>query len=140
MSGSVLAVILIPIVVAVGLAALIWMLFHAHRHRRHGRGGAPNRTVTGGSSAGIPGSRCLTGTPRRMKPQPRSKAAAAGGSRKVGRSSYRRVERGVMAASIRGSPVVPTVGSEAGPGWSGKNCPLPTRGHGHRARLASRAG
>ena len=32
MSGSALAVILIPIVVAAGLAALIWMLFHAHRH------------------------------------------------------------------------------------------------------------
>src|SRR5437016_5982821 len=45
-----------------------------------------------------------------------------------------------MAASICGSPVVPAVGPEASPDWSGRNWPLPARGHGHRARLASRAG
>ena len=32
------------------------------------------------------------------------------------------------------------MGSETRPGRSGKNCPLPARGHGYRARLVSRAG
>jgi hypothetical protein len=76
MSGSALAVILIPIVVAAGFAALIWMLFHAHRHPRQGGGGAPNRTVTGGSSAGIPASRCFAGDA-----PPKEAAAAEQGSR-----------------------------------------------------------
>jgi hypothetical protein len=76
MSGSALAVILIPIVVAAGFAALIWMLFHAHRHPRQGGGGAPNRTVTGGIVRGHPRQQM----PRRDAP-PKEAAAAEQGSR-----------------------------------------------------------
>jgi hypothetical protein len=76
MSGSALAVILIPIVVAAGLAALIWMLFHTHRHPRQGGGGAPNRTVTGGIVRGHPRQQM----PRRDAP-PKEAAAAEQGSR-----------------------------------------------------------
>lgn len=56
MSGSTLAIILIPIVVAVGLVVWISMVFHADRHpRQPRRGGAPDREVTGGIFQGDPG-------------------------------------------------------------------------------------
>jgi flagellar basal body-associated protein FliL len=56
MSGSILAIILIPIVVAACLVALVAMVFHADRHpHRLGRGDAPDREVTGGIFRGDPG-------------------------------------------------------------------------------------
>jgi hypothetical protein len=61
MSGSTLAIILIPIVVAAGLVVWISMVFHADRHpHRLGRGGAPDREVTGG---------IFQGDPRQMTPR-----------------------------------------------------------------------
>jgi hypothetical protein len=72
MLGSTLAVIVIPIVVAAGLFVFIWMVFHADRHPRQGRSGAPNRTVTGGM---------FRGDPRQQMPHrdaPPEEAAAAG--------------------------------------------------------------
>jgi hypothetical protein len=49
MSGSTLAIILIPIVVAISLVVWISMVFHADRHpHKLGRGGAPGHDVTGG--------------------------------------------------------------------------------------------
>jgi len=49
MTGSTLAAVLIPIVIAVALAAWLVMVFHAKNHPRvSGRGDAPDREVTGG--------------------------------------------------------------------------------------------
>jgi hypothetical protein len=49
MTGSTLAVFLIPIVIAVALGAWLVMVFHAKNHPRvSGRGDAPDREVTGG--------------------------------------------------------------------------------------------
>jgi hypothetical protein len=76
MSGPVLAAILIPIVVAVALFVFIWMVFHAERHPRQRRGGAPNRTVTGGIFRGDPRQQ----VPRRNAP-PAETTAAEQGSR-----------------------------------------------------------
>jgi hypothetical protein len=53
MSGSTLAIVLIPIVVAVGLVVWISMVVHADRHpQQPARGGAPDREVTGGMFQG----------------------------------------------------------------------------------------
>jgi hypothetical protein len=79
MSGSTLAVILIPIVVAVGLFVFIWMVFHGDRHPEQGRGGAPDRTVTGGIFRGDPRQQ----TPRRDAP-PKEAAAAGQDTRRHG--------------------------------------------------------
>ena len=76
MSGSVQAVIVIPIVVAAGLFVFIWMVFHADRHPQQGRGGAPNRTVTGGIFRGDPRQQ----TPHREAP-PKEAVAAKQDSR-----------------------------------------------------------
>jgi hypothetical protein len=75
MSGSVLAVVLIPIVVAAALFVFIWMVFHADRHPRQGRGGAPNRTVTGGIFRGDPRQQ----VPHRDAPPKEAAAAEQGG-------------------------------------------------------------
>jgi len=49
MTGSTLAVVLIPIVIAVALVAWLVMVFHAKNHPQvSGRGDAPDREVTGG--------------------------------------------------------------------------------------------
>jgi hypothetical protein len=49
MTGSTLAIVLIPIVVAVALAAWLVMVFHAKNHPQvSDRGDAPDREVTGG--------------------------------------------------------------------------------------------
>jgi hypothetical protein len=54
-SGSTLAVILIPVVVAVCLAVWIAMVFRADRHPdSSGPGSAPDREVTGGIFRGDP--------------------------------------------------------------------------------------
>ncbi|HEY1616844.1 MAG TPA: hypothetical protein VGG25_04460 [Streptosporangiaceae bacterium] len=56
MSGSILAIVLIPVVVVAGLAAWIIMVFRADRHPRFSRrGGVPDREVTGGIFQGDPG-------------------------------------------------------------------------------------
>jgi hypothetical protein len=55
MTGSTLALILIPVVVAVGLVVWITMVYHADRHpHQAGRRGAPDREVTGGIFQGDP--------------------------------------------------------------------------------------
>ncbi len=54
MSGSPLALIVIPIVVAAGLFVFIALVFHAERHPGPGRGGTPNRDITGGIFHGDP--------------------------------------------------------------------------------------
>jgi hypothetical protein len=55
MTGSTLAVIIIPIVVAVALFVWIMMVFHADRHPTPGqRGEAPDRDITGGIFHGDP--------------------------------------------------------------------------------------
>jgi hypothetical protein len=49
MTGSTLAVILIPVVIAVALVVWLVMVFHAKNHPRVAdRGDAPDREVTGG--------------------------------------------------------------------------------------------
>lgn len=56
MSGSTLAIVLIPVVVAAGLAVWMIMVFRADRHPRFSRrGGIPDREVTGGIFQGDPG-------------------------------------------------------------------------------------
>jgi hypothetical protein len=73
MSGSTLAVILIPVVVAICLAVWIAMVFRADRHpHSSGRGGAPDREVTGG---------IFRGDPRQLSPRrdaPPAETAGAG--------------------------------------------------------------
>ena len=54
MSGSPLAAIVIPIVVTAALFAFVALVLHADRHPRPGRGGAPDRDVTGGIFRGDP--------------------------------------------------------------------------------------
>lgn len=54
MSGSTLALIIIPIVIAGCLTFWISMVFHAERHPGTGRGGVPDREVTGGIFRGDP--------------------------------------------------------------------------------------
>ena len=70
MSGSPFAVIVIPIVIGLGLFAFVALVFHAERHPRPGRGGAPDRDVTGGIFRGDPRQQ----TPHRDAP---AKAAAS---------------------------------------------------------------
>jgi hypothetical protein len=49
MTGSTLAIVLVPIVIVVALAAWLVMVFHAKNHPRVSqRGDAPDREVTGG--------------------------------------------------------------------------------------------
>jgi hypothetical protein len=57
MTGSTLAVILIPAVVAVCLVVWITMVYHAdrHPHQPGRRGDVPGRAVTGGIFQGDPG-------------------------------------------------------------------------------------
>jgi hypothetical protein len=49
MSHQVLAEIVIPIVVAIGLAVLITLVLHANRHPRFRRRGEPRDQTSGGS-------------------------------------------------------------------------------------------
>jgi hypothetical protein len=69
MSGSPLALIVIPIVATAALFAFLALVLHADRHPRSGRGGAPDRDITGGIFRGDPRQQ----TPRRDAP---AKAAA----------------------------------------------------------------
>lgn len=54
MTTSTLGTIIIVIVIAVCLTLWITGVFHAERHPRTGRGGAPRRKVTGGIFRGDP--------------------------------------------------------------------------------------
>ena len=64
MTTSALATVIIVIVVAAGLTVWITAVFRAERHPEPGRGGAPRRKITGGSSAATRASRCRAVMPR----------------------------------------------------------------------------
>lgn len=49
MSGSLLASVLVPVVVAIALACWIYAIYHADRHRDPGQGKMPSRPVIGGA-------------------------------------------------------------------------------------------
>jgi hypothetical protein len=72
MSGSPLAAIVIPIVVTAGLFDFVALVLHADRHPRPGRGGAPDRDITGG---------IFRGDPRQQMPRRDAPAKAAASQR-----------------------------------------------------------
>jgi hypothetical protein len=65
MSGSPLAVILIPIVIGVVLAVWITAVYHANRHPKPGRNVRPHRKVIGGAFENADGRQLM---PRRDEP------------------------------------------------------------------------
>ncbi len=76
MSGSSLAPIVIPIAVGAALFVFIALVFHADRHPEPGRGGTPNRDITGGIFQGDPRQQM----PRRDAP-PKATAGHGGSDR-----------------------------------------------------------
>jgi hypothetical protein len=76
MSGSPLAPIVIPIVVGAALFVFIALVFHADRHPGPGRGGTPDRDITGGIFHGDPRQQM----PRRDAPPKAATGQGSGGS------------------------------------------------------------
>jgi hypothetical protein len=97
MSGSIVALIVIPIVIAVCLVVWIGMVFHASRHPEPGRGGAPDRAVTGGIFRGDP----RQWSPRRDAPAEQPEEAG-GGSRPEEAAARDEDRRGVSDQAGRG--------------------------------------
>lgn len=60
MSGSTIGIVVIPIVIAVALAAWIVMVYRANRHPRTGRGDTPDQEISGS---------VFRGDPRQMSPR-----------------------------------------------------------------------
>jgi hypothetical protein len=75
MSGSLVAVIVIPIVVGVVLACWIIAVYHANRHPDSGPGKMPRREVIGGAFRAGGGRQVM---PRRDDPVDAAGAGAAG--------------------------------------------------------------
>jgi hypothetical protein len=65
MTGSTLAVVVIPIVIAIALVIWIWAVYHAARHPDPGRNVRPHRKVIGGVFEGADGRQLM---PRRDEP------------------------------------------------------------------------
>lgn len=74
MSGSLLAVIFVPIVVAIALACWIFAVYHANRHPDSGPGKMPRREVIGGTFRSSGGRQVM---PRRDAPVVTADEAAA---------------------------------------------------------------
>jgi hypothetical protein len=74
MSGSLLAVIFVPIVVAVVLGGWIFSVYHANRHSDSGSGKMPRREVIGGTFRSSGGRQVM---PRRDAPVDTADEAAA---------------------------------------------------------------
>jgi hypothetical protein len=74
MSGSLLAIIIVPIVVLIVLAAWISAVYHANRHPDSGPGKMPRREVIGGTFRASGGRQVM---PRRDAPVDAAGEAAA---------------------------------------------------------------
>ncbi len=74
MSGSLLAVIFIPIVVAAALAVWLGAVYHANRHPDSGPGKMPRREVIGGTFRASGGRQLM---PRRDAPVDTAEEAAS---------------------------------------------------------------
>jgi hypothetical protein len=74
MSDSLLAVIFIPIVVAIALACWIFAVFHANRHPDSGPGKMPRREVIGGAFRASGGRQVM---PRRDAPADTAEEASS---------------------------------------------------------------
>ncbi len=74
MSGSLLAVIFIPIVVAIALAGWLFSIYYANRHPDSGPGKMPRREVIGGAFRTSGGRQLM---PRRDEPVDTGEEAAS---------------------------------------------------------------